>query len=751
MKKFILMGCCLTVATVAFADIPTKVDSMKVINLQEVQVVSTRASQKTPTAYSNISKKVIKAQNFGQDIPFLLQLTPSVISSSDAGAGIGYTGIHIRGTDPTRINITTNGIPVNDAESNNVYWVNMPDFASSLGSIQVQRGVGTSTNGSGSFGATINMQTEDISKLSFGGFDASFGSYGTHKETFKFGTGLLNNHWAFEGRLSNIGSDGYIDRAFSKLNSYFMQGGYFGDNTVLKFITFNGTEQTYHAWDYASKAQMAKYGRTYNPCGEYLSSNGNTAYYKNQIDNYHQQHYQLLLNQLLTPQFYLNVALHYTHGFGYYEQYKDGSEHAGEKLYKYLLTSSLGAKSDLIRRKLMNNDFYGTVFSLNYNNDKIDASFGGGWNKYDGSHYGHVIWVRNFEGSIDPNHKYYDNDANKRDGNLYAKMNYELVHGFNAFVDLQYRRVDYKMTGPTDAFDDNKKQISYDIHTHFNFFNPKAGLYWTINPNHTAYASFAVAHKEPTRNDFEDNLTNRPKAECLYDWEGGYKYSSTLFSASANLYYMHYKDQLVLTGQQNAIGELIARNVGKSYREGIELSAALQPCKSFRWDANATFSRNRAKNWYVELDDTQENINLGNTHLAYSPDVIFNNILSYNYKRLSVSLQSQYISKQYMTNTNCKSYVEDNENISLMLDSYFVNNLNLSYTFKMPHVKSVTVGVTIYNLFNEKYESNGAANTQFKSNGKGGVTAYQDSYYDSYSVYSAQAPTNFLAHVSIAL
>jgi len=752
MKREALLLATFVCSTMTYAQHRTAVaipDSTQMVHLQEVQVVSTRAGKKTPMAYENISKDQLKKQNFGQDIPFLLSLTPSVVTTSDAGNGIGYTSIHIRGTDPGRINVTTNGIPINDADEGSVYWVNMPDLASSVDNMQVQRGVGTSTNGAAAFGATVNMQTEELSYKPFTSLDGSYGSYNSHKETFKFGTGLLKDHWAFQGRLSNIGSDGYIDRASTKLNSYFLQGGYFNNNTEIKFITFNGQERTYHAWDYASKAQMEEYGRRYNPCGEYTAADGTTAYYKNQIDFYHQQHYQMLWNQILTNHLNLNVALHYTRGFGYYEEYKPG-----ENLYEYLLTSSIGdGTSDLVRRKEMENNFYGTVFSLNYNYKKLNASFGGGWNEYDGKHYGDVIWVKNFSGALDPDHQYYHNNVTKKDGNIYAKVNYEFIKGLNGYVDLQYRRLDYKITGPTDSFTSNSKggydQVSFDIHTHFNFFNPKAGLYWTISPNNTIYGSFAVAHKEPTRDDYQNSLgTLLPKAESLNDWEAGYKYNGTIFSAGANFYYMHYNNQLVLTGQQDAIGSPISKNVGKSYREGIELTAALKPCKDFRWDANATFSRNRAKDWHVVLDDTQESINLGNTHLSYSPDLIFNNIFSYNHKGFEASLQTQYVGKQYMTNTSIKSYTDNGKEVSLMLDAYCVSNLNLAYTFKLPNVKSVTLGVTIYNLFSEKYESNGSANVQFKSDGKNGAIAYQDGDGDSYSAYSAQAPINFMAHAS---
>lgn len=708
----------------SFADNPVKVDSLKVVNLQEVQVISTRASEKTPMAYSNLSAKKIKSLNIGQDIPFLLQLTPSVVSSSDAGIGIGYTGIHVRGTDPTRVNITANGIPINDSESNSVYWVNMPDFASSVGNIQIQRGVGTSTNGSGAFGASVNMMTENISRIPFAEIGASAGSYGTHKETLRFGTGLLYDHWALDGRLSNIGSDGYINRASSKLNSYFLQAGYFGENTVVKFITFNGTEATYHAWNYATKEEMAKYGRRYNSCGEYYSGK-DTLYYKDQTDNYHQQHYQLLWNQMLNPSLNLNVALHYTHGFGYYEEYK-----TDQKLYKYNLTSSLGSKSDLIRRKLMNNDFYGTVFSLNYENNGLEASLGGGLNKYDGDHYGNVKWVREFSGNLLPNFEYYKNKGKKTDGNIYSKVSYTIRKDLSIYADMQYRHVNYKMNGPSDKYD-GSKQIIFDNNNNFDFFNPKFGYYWNIDKHFVLYSSYAIAHKEPTRNNYEDNFTSRPKAERLNDWETGFRYQSSTFSAGINFYDMKYHDQFVLTGEVDNIGELITRNVGKSYRRGIELTAAYAPCSMFHWDANATFSRNRSKDWMVKAEDNGADVNLGNTHLAYSPEVIANNIFAFNYKSFSASLMSQYVGKQYMTNTDDKSCV---------IDAYFVSNLNLGYTFKLPYTKEVNLGLTIFNLFNEKYESNGYAENAFNSD---------KSLSWSYAAYSAQAPTYFLANVSI--
>ena len=746
MRKVFMVCGLLPLAVVANATEQEKADSLSLKKLQEVQVVSTRATRHAPMAYSTLSKDDIKDVNFGKDIPFLLSLSPSVLTTSDAGMGIGYTSLRVRGTDASRINTTINGVPLNDAESNTTYWVNIPDFASCLNSIQLQRGVGTSTNGAGAFGATVNMETERISDQPFVNFDASAGSYGSHKETLRFGSGLLNNHWGFTGRLSNIGSDGYIERASSRLNSYFFQGGYFGDRTVVKFITFNGTEKTYHAWDYATKDDMAEYGRRYNPCGKYKDENGNVAYYNNQTDNYHQQHYQLLFNQILTDRLNLNVTLHYTHGNGYYEQYKKS-----QSLYKYAFPAPADTLvSDLIRRKIVKSDFYGTVLSMNYKNERLQATFGGGWNKYDNNHYGNVIWVRQSNTNINPNHKYYDNMAHKQDANAYAKVDYEFLPGLSAYGDLQYRYVDYRMHGPTDTYS-GKVQNSYDLNTSFSFLNPKVGIYWVLSPSHTLYGSYALAQKEPTRNDYEDNIYSaQPKSEKLNDFELGYKYLSSTFSAGINLYYMLYKDQFVLTGQQNAIGEMIAKNIGDSYRSGIEFTAAWKPCPYFQWDGNATWSRNRSKNLKFLLDDTGEYYNVKSAPLSFSPNLIIKSIVKGKYKGFTASLQSQYVSEQYMTTTGLRSYRDGDRDISLMLDKYFVSDLDLSYTFhKLAFTKSLTLGVTVYNVFGDKYESFGAAYTATKSNGQGGMMGYQTDGWDSYSVYSAQAPVNFMVHLSV--
>jgi len=736
MKKMIFAGCLMAGASV-FAQ-AGETDSLKVVNLQEVQIVSTRATSKTPVAFTNVSKEELKKQNFGQDIPFLLSMTPSALTTSDAGAGIGYTTLRVRGTDGTRINITANGIPMNDAESHTLFWVNMPDFASSVKDIQVQRGAGTSTNGAGAFGASVNMQTEGISMQPYAEINASYGNFNAHKETVKFGTGLLKDHWAFDARLSNIGTDGYIDRASVDLYSFYAQGGYFADNTSVKFITFGGKEKTYHAWNYATKEEMKKYGRRFNSCGMYTDDDGHIRFYKDQTDNYLQMNYQLLLNHTFSAAWNLNAALH-TKGDGYYQEYKEDRSLKEYRLHPFMYDGKEVEKSDLIRQKKMDNHFGGGVFSVNYRNEKLDASLGGALNYYDGWHFGRVIWVKNYIGELLPDHEYYRNKAKKTDGNLYLKANYNLVAGLNAYADLQYRYINYKIHGDNDKYDYNTDGLQkLAVNDHFNFFNPKAGLNWDIDSNNRVYASFSVAQKEPTRNNYTDgNADEYPKAEKLYDYELGYTYRNTWLSAGVNFYYMDYKDQLVLTGELNEIGEAMARNVPDSYRTGVELMLGVKPCRWFQWDINGTLSKNRVKNFTEKLyEDEWKNpieVEHGNTPIAFSPDFILNNRFSFSHKGFEAALQSQYVSKQYMSNA---------KQAEQTLDAYFVSNLNLAYTFQLPQVKSVTVGFTIYNLFNEKYENNGYAGSGYTlKDGK------PERY--NYAGYAAQAGTNVMGNLSI--
>ena len=733
-----------------------EVDTLKSVELQEVQVTAVRASKKTPVAFTNVGRQELKAVNHGQDVPYLLSLTPSVTTTSDAGNGIGYTSIRVRGTDPTRINITANGIPMNDAESAGLYWVNMGDFASSVQSMQIQRGVGTSTNGAGAFGATINMLTENIGAQPYIGIDLSAGSYYSHKETVRFSTGLLGGHWGLQGRLSNIGSKGYLDRASTKLNSYFLQAGWFGDNTVVKFITFNGIEETYHAWNYTSKYEQSLYGRTYNSCGEYWDAEGNRHYYDDQTDNYHQQNYQLIWNQNIGRELKLNAALHYTKGFGYYNEYK-----SKRTLFEYDLDNQMTwAESDIVRRKTMDNDFYGVVASLTYDNKRnLQAILGGGWNRYDGDHYGLTPWVKKPVDELFPDHRYYDNNTRKTDFNIYGKVTYDLLPGLNAFLDLQYRHIGIKMNGPTDAIDWTvNKRIVYDIRESYDFFNPKFGLNYDITSNHKVYASYAIAHKEPTRNNFENNYNaglEMPKTERLNDLEAGYKFQSPRFSAGANIYWMDYKDQFVLTGEIDKIGEAITRNMPDSYRLGVELEAAWRPADWFRWDINATWSKNRVKDITVNLTDGTV-ANLGNQPLAFSPDFLLNNILTFNYAGFKASVQSRYISDQYLTNTGLKSYetLGDNGNpvdVSMMLDGHFTTNLDLSYNFRLPTLglRDATIGLTLYNLFSAKYDNNGwAAPAYTQKNGQVVATGWEAS--DQYEAgFAPSAPFNMMAHLSV--
>lgn len=739
MRKITLLGYIMAVATLS-AQHNERKDSLQSYGLQEVEILSTRATETTPIAYTNIDEKEIKKYNTGVDLPYIVSMTPGAITTSDAGTGIGYTTLRVRGTDGTRINVTANGIPVNDAESHTVFWVNLPDFASSVKDIQIQRGVGTSTNGAGSFGASMNLRTGSMSLKPYTEFSASAGSFGTHKETLKMGTGLLGEHWTFDARLSNIASDGYIRRASSELESYYLQAAYYADNTAIRFISFAGNEETYHAWNYASKEEMQQYGRRYNSCGYmYTDENGKAHYYNDQTDNYIQKNYQLLIDHHFNNSWSMNMGLHYTKGDGYYQEYKTGRKLIEYALEPFTHEGETVKKSDLVRRKAMDNHFGGGIFSVNYKNSRLNATIGGAFNHYSGDHFGKVLWVKNYIGNLDADHRYYNNKGTKSDGNIYLKADYNIIDRLNAYIDLQYRHIDYTIDGYNDKWNDATnalQQLSVD--EKFDFFNPKAGLSWQIDKHNRLFASVSVAHKEPTRNNYTDGkLHSRPKAEKLTDYEMGYTFGNKIIHAGVNLYYMHYKDQLALTGELNEIGEPLADNIPNSYRAGIELMAGAELPFGLSWDANATLSRNRIKNFTEVLydDNTYEKweINHGDTQIAFSPEIIANNILGYNYKGLALSMHTQYVGKQYMSNA------EQSEHI---LDAYFVSNLYASYTFKMRGTKSITVGANIYNIFGEEYENNGYA-------GSGYYTDNGEKVRYNYAGYAAQAGTNFLGHISI--
>ena len=716
-----------------------KNDSLATV-LTELEVVANRATSKTPVAFTNISKKELLENNDGKDITYLLQATPSVITTSDAGAGIGYTSMRVRGTDGSRINVTANGVPINDSESHNVYWVNMPDLASSLRDVQIQRGAGTSTNGAGAFGASVNMITDAPSETPYAELSGAYGMYNTNRETIRVGSGMLGNHWSFDARISHLGSKGYIERASSELWSYFAQAAYKSYSTQVRLLAFGGKEKTYMAWDYASKEQMEEFGRRYNPCGEYTDSEGNRAYYPDQYDNFIQHHFQLLLNQRLSDNFYLNAALHYTLDDGYYDQYK-----TKRTLSEYGLQPFFNAdgeeikKSDLIRLKFNQNHFGGGLVNLNYRDDRWDASFGFAASEFYGHHFGQVKWVRNYIGAINPLQPYYDNAGHKMDLNTYLRATYSIAPYLSAFADMQFRHIRYTIKGASDNYDWNTSGPALlNVHENWNFFNPKLGLNFEMDA-HRAFASWSVAQKEPTRDNFTDaNPGQYPKSEYLNDFELGYTFSKPMFNVGVNLYYMLYKDQLVQTGQLSDTGNPLSVNVPNSYRMGIELQGALKPCDWFDWTLNMTLSRNRIKDFveYIYEDEWTNpiTINCGNTPIAFSPDYILNNSFNFHVAGFDASLDSKYISKQYLTNAH---------NDEAMLDAYFVSDLHLSYTFKkVIGIKELKVGFSIYNIFNEKYFNNGYAGAGYYMNG-------DEKVIYRYAGYAAQAPAHVMGTLTL--
>ena len=710
------------------------------ICLRDIEVSANRAVRTTPVAFTNISAEEIKVVNDGRDLPFLINQTPSIVTTGDAGNGIGYSGIRVRGTDASRINVTANGVPVNDSESHRVYWVNMPDLASGLRDVQIQRGAGTSTNGAGAFGASINMLTEAPSLERYAEVSASYGSFNSNRQTVKVGSGIFGDHWSVDARFSHIGSDGYIERAFSKLWSYQGQLAYRADNTLLRLLAFGGHEQTYMAWDYASKEQMEKYGRRYNPCGEYTASDGTTAYYPDQCDNFTQHHLQLLLNQGLGQYMRLNAALHYTKGDGYYDQYK-----TRRTLEEYGLSNFTGpdgeevSKSDLIRLKFNDNDFGGAMLNLNYKRGRVDASFGSAANWFCGRHFGKVKWVRNYVGAIDPLQEYYRNSGHKFDFNVYGRADVTITNGLAAYADLQYRHIHYRIDGVSDNFDWNTASMALlDIHRDYNFFNPKLGLTY-LNGDHRAFVSWSVAHKEPVRDNFTDaDPQHYPEAERLFDYELGYSYDCRLFSLAANLYYMDYKDQLVVTGQLSDTGNPLSINVPDSYRMGVELQGALRPVSWFDWQLNATLSRNRIKNFveYIYEDEWTNPISIdcGDTPIAFSPSLVMGNTFNFHWLGFDASLQTKYVGKQYMNNARSEE---------ALLNSYCVTDLHLGYTFKeLKGIKELRLGFAVYNLFNEKYCNNGYAGAgYYVEDGKNVIYRYAG--------FAAQATTNVMGTVSL--
>lgn len=725
----------------------------KSVSINEVTITSLRATDKSPVAYSNLDKESLSKTNLGQDIPYLLMQTPSFVASSDAGTGIGYTGFRIRGTDAARINVTINGIPYNDADEQGAYWVDLPDFTSSVESVQVQRGVGTSTNGAGAFGANINLQTENYAQKASGEASLTLGSFNTLKETVKASSGLINGHWAVDTRLSKVESDGYIDRGSVDMKSYFFQAGYYGDKTSIKFITFGGVEKTYHAWDGVDSYSLPDlaFPRTHNPCG-YMGkdANGNPLYYQNQTDNYTQTHYQLVGIHSFSSDFSLNAGLHYTRGDGYYEEYKQDQKLSKYALSSYLLDGNVIKYSDLVRQKRMGNDFAGGVFSLNYTKSKLSAQLGGAVNRYWGEHHGDVIWVKNYVGSILPITQYYSSDVNKWDGNIYLKANYELTSTLNVYADMQYRYVNYSLNGTNDEWDKATGAMQkLDVAKQFNFFNPKAGVFYRPNVNNDVFASFAVAHREPTRTNYTDgSVETWPTSETLYDTELGYKFHNDIYSLGANIYFMYYHNQLVLTGKINDIGEALTENIPVSYRSGIELMGSVRPLKSLRWDVTATLSRNRVIDFVqtvnvvdADWNNTGESVSTTyhNSPIAFTPNIMGNSMITFTKNHFELGLQSIFVGKQYVDNTGLNDR---------RLPSYFLNNLRLSYTLPLKDIRSVGLTLMVNNLLNEMYISNAWSSPSISATPSNPVYNGNSPVNNYFGCYP-QAGTNFLAGITV--
>jgi len=704
--------------------------------LEEVNVKSTIAGEKTPMAFTNISEKEIEKTNLGQDLPYLISLTPSVVSSSDAGAGIGYTYMTIRGTDASRINVTINGIPLNDSESQGVWWVNMPDFTSSVSNIQIQRGVGTSTNGGSAFGATVNLQTDGLRSQKYLTTSNSVGSYNSVKNNVEFGTGLLNGKFTLDGRISKITSDGYIDRSSADLESFYFAGGYYGESSSLKAIVFSGHERTGQSW-YGVPQSYLDSNRTFNPYN-----------YENEVDDYAQTHFQLHYNKQFNPKTYFNVATHYTKGGGFYEQYIGTNHNSiiynGDYIFGQNNLSFYGLEdtvSNLVRRKWLDNDFYGTTFSLNHSTSKLNLIVGGAANTYVGQHYGKVISTEIHE---DLDHEYYRNEATKNDMNVYVKADYAVTSKLNTYIDLQARAIDYTFEG----FDANGNIEDQTVN--LKFFNPKYGLFYSLSDNSSFYASYSEGKREPNRNDYVESSPNsRPTPETLFDTELGYKFNSKNLAFGINLYNMDYKNQLINTGEINDVGSSVHSNIDESYRKGIELEAAVKITNKLSWSGNLTFSKNKIvehtefiDNWDIWVKDDSS---YSNTDISFSPNQIaasqFNYIVS---DKLNASLITKHVGSQYIDNT---------QSTERMLDAYTVNNLLFSYQLDFKKVKDARITLLINNIFDQEY-TNRAWIYRFVSEGwdpRGVANPYTEADSDGYNMtgYFPQAGRNYLLGLTL--
>ena len=683
-------------------------------NLDEVIVKGIRAKFSSPISYSNIYKEKLKNKNLGQDLPILLNFLPSVVTTSDAGAGIGYTGIRVRGVSPQSTNITINGIPFNDPESMGTFWVNLPDFTSSVQSLQLQRGIGTSTNGSGAFGASINILTDNISQTPYAEISSSFGSFNTRKNTIKFSTGKINDVFEFSGRFSKIDSDGYVDRAFSDLKSYFIQGTYLKGSTLIKAISFAGHEKTYQSW----------YGLTMDQLKENRRQNPYT--YENEIDNYKQDHYQLHWNEKINNFWSFNLGLNYTYGRGYFEQYREDDNidtYGGIVSSDTNLNGEKTDTTDLIRRRWLDNDFYVFNSSLNFVKNKIDLTISSSYSSYVGDHFGEVIWARTFSSNGKIRDRYYEGLGEKKDLSFFTKLLYSIDEKIEFYSDLQYRNVKYNTSGTTSDL------VNMVIDKSYGFFNPKIGLSYKLNLNSLLYVSYARANREPNRTDYESNPDIQP--ERLNDIEFGWRLRNKNMSLNLNSYFMLYDEQLILTGEIDDVGNPKRTNSGSSYRIGLEIENRINISELFSFETNLTLSSNKNKNIFSMVDGAL--YNYGKTNISFSPSFVGSNAIIYQpSEKISLSLLSKYVGKQYMGNTDQPNSI---------LESYFVNDININYSLKPEKIfQSISINFLINNILNKEYISNG----------------YYYTYDDTWSVpgqiktldgagYYPQATRNFLA------
>ncbi|MBN2662559.1 MAG: TonB-dependent receptor [Bacteroidales bacterium] len=713
-----------TFTLVTDAEVNFKLQPNELNELDQVVVSATRAAGKAPIAFTNIQTNDIQKNNDAQDIPYILRTSPSITITSDAGTGIGYTQMRVRGTDMSRINVTLNGIPLNDPESHGVWWVDIPDFASSVDNIQIQRGVGSSTNGAGAFGASINLKSNKLNGNSYAQISNSFGSFNTIKNSVKFGTGTINEHFVFDGRLSRQTSDGFIDRAWSDLKSFYVSAAYFDSKTLIRATIFSGLEETYQAWNGVPKDSLLT-NRTYN----YYT-------YQNEIDHYVQSHYQFKMVRKFTDNLHLDLSAFYIKGKGYYEQFKADEDYSDYGFDEVNIGSETVSSTDLVRRKWLDNDYYGMIYNVIYEYERLTLIAGGGWNKYNGQHFGDVIWMK-YAGNNQIGKRWYDNTGIKTDLNNFLKIHYDFMDELNIYGDFQYRVIDYTMDGVNDDLSEIKQTYKYS-----NFINPKLGLFYHPSKYLNVYLSYSIANKEPKRSDFIDAPTNKiPVPEKMNDYELGYKLALSSLAFEINMYYMDYKNQLIVTGEINDVGDPIVVNTPVSFRRGIELVFGTKLFNTIEWNANLTLSQNKIENFTEYVDnwsywDDPDNEEyqienyLGQTDIAMSPSVIGNNIIGIKATNfLNLEFVTQYVSRQYIDNTS---------DIERSINPYLVNDFVVRFNFETNIVKNVDFSVRLSNVFDQEYESNAWVYSYYYN----GNRASLDGYFP-------QAGRNFMLNLTL--